>query len=230
MQVGFRFLSAAALALAAVFLADAAIHTLRVPDRHEAQLIAVSFGASVVGVATLVGLPTTFAGRFMCLDTPPDLPTARARIWLAVLLDGCGLLSFVVNLAVGHFSTGPGAFKVPEVVWYGVFVFSFVLLLAARAFFLAYLRSLARAVDYTASLRLPVGVLIVVVSSATVVATIVGLHLTSGITPLTVEHVGLMGVCFVATLAGLSGLYLYGRTLRELRSAVQLYDPSDLQG
>jgi hypothetical protein len=214
---GSRLVAGAVVAACAgVILAavtDARHHTFG----FELLLFAVAVLAScAVGIGTLAG----FNGRVGCLETPPELPVACVRIRLAVVLEGCGWLSGVVNLGIA-WATAVGSITVPWEVIHAVFGLFFVLFLAGRVFFFAYLRALARCVDYARSAGSPLPAIMVVVTAATMVATSVGLLLTSnGHSSLTADRMAAMGGTFLGTLAVLAGLYLYGRMLHRLRRAV----------
>lgn len=214
---GFRLVAGAVgAACAGVILAavtDARHHTFA----FELLLFAVAVLTScAVGVGTLAG----FGGRVGCLDTPPELPTACAYVRLAVVLEGCGWLSGVVNLGIA-WATAVGSITLSWEVLHAVFGLSFVLFLAGRVFFFAYLRALARCVDITPSVGSPLPAIMVVVTASTMMTTSVGLLITSnGHTSLTPERMAAMGGTLVGTLVVLSVLYLYGRMLHRLRRVV----------
>lgn len=101
------------------------------------------------GLAVL-GLVVTAIGRCFCLRTPPEMPVARGRIFLAVILDLTGLLS-TAALVISQFVTS--VFP-PMVVLIGL-GFSTVTLLAGRVMFFLFLHALSASFHptYTADVR-----------------------------------------------------------------------------
>jgi hypothetical protein len=95
-------------------------------------------------VLAVIGMVVATVGRMWCLETPAEWPIARSRIRLAVILDGCGLLSGLLNAGVAY-AARIGSITIPLEVLWSVFGFSLILLVAGRVFFHAYLRSLAKA-------------------------------------------------------------------------------------
>jgi hypothetical protein len=216
-QWGFR------LVAGAVWAAGAGVILAAVTDAgHHTYTLGLLAGGvtALAACALMLGAVIGMHGRERCLDTPRELPAARARIRLAVLLEGCGWLSGVVNLGVA-WATGVGSITLPWEVVHAVFGLSFVLFLAGRVFFFAYLRALAKSVDFTPSTGSPLLAIMVVVTASTMVATSVGLLVTSdGYGSLTPGRMAAMGGTFLGTLGLLIGVHLYGRMLRRLREAI----------
>lgn len=218
---GFRLITGAVV-VACVGVVLAAVTDARHHTYALELLLAANFalGSCAVCVGVLIG----FVGRVRCLETPPELPTARVRVRLAALLEGCGWLSGIVNAGIA-WATAIGSIRLPWEVLHAVFGFAFLLFLAGRVFFFSYLRALARSVDTPVPASSPLIAIMVVVTASTMVSTSVGLLITSnGTVALSPGRMATMGGTFLGTLAVLTGLYLYGRTLRRLREAVNRHE------
>ncbi len=128
----------------------------------------VSFGSGAGGLGSVIALALLMflisfpigtgillgaIGRVLCLRTPPELPIARARIRLAVILEGCGLLTAVVTGVVAAVANGAGPIRLAYEVLYSVLVFAVVLFAAGQAFFYAFSVALAKAVDMKPATR-----------------------------------------------------------------------------
>lgn len=213
-HIGFRILAWAVLLSALTTAVHAIVHYLD----SWFDFLAMAGGGCCVTPLSIVGTLVTFSGQLRCLDTPAELPVARSRIRLAVILEGCGLLSGVVNLGVA--AVYSGSRTVPLEVLWASFVFSLVLLVAGRVFFLAYLLAVARAAGQYVTFRPPIAVVMVIVSFAAVVAVVVNIKL-----PADIQARGLivMGGCFVGVTVTLTGLYVYDHLLRRVREAVERF-------
>jgi hypothetical protein len=178
-------------------------------------------GGCCATVLAVIGIVVATIGRMWCLETPAEWPIARSRIRLAVILDVCGLLSGLVNVGVAYAANTGSITMPPEVLW-SVFGFSLILLVAGRVFFVAYVRSLARALGKSTKTRLSIGAVVVIVLPAFAVPLTVSLYLiVDPHTPLTGEGIlAVMGLFVVAAVV-LTGLYAYGSLLRRVREAVR---------
>lgn len=180
-------------------------------------------GLCALGVAFLLGM----VGRERCLDTPSELPVARVRVRLAVALEGCGWVSGVVNSGVTAVDL-LGLASVPHELLYAVFGFALLLFLAGRAFFLAYLGSLARSFGVPLLSPLPTGTLMILVTSSAIVGTCVGILFANG-SPPTGGQLGLAAVCFAVVLGVLCAMDNYGRLLRRVREATTQFNTRPME-
>jgi hypothetical protein len=177
---------------------------------------------SLIGIACLapVGFVIAFVGRCFCLASPPELPPARARVGLAVLLEACGWLSAVVNVAVGTAI----AFRVVPLPMIAVAVtggVSLLLLAAGRVQFLRYTRSLADQVAPTLT-RPSARSLALFVTTVACVALGFGFYQLANHSP-PASSLGYAlsgGFIVTAVVTGIAHLFVYGRLLRRLRQAV----------
>lgn len=220
---GFRLIACGVVA-SAVFVVLTSILWLSHRDVERWDLFFLVLGSScILACSSAVGILVGFIGRTSCLDTPSELPVARARIRLAVILEGCGLLSSAVNGGV-VWANNTSNITLPVEVLYSVFWFAFALFVAGRAFFYAFTVALAKAVDMKPAPRPSVSVLMMVVTGATIVATAVGLQLTGGSRPLTHTEIPTTAATFVAALGTFGALYAIGRWHHRLREAVTQYN------
>jgi hypothetical protein len=179
---------------------------------------------AVIPIPIGTGLLVGSIGRVLCLCTPPELPVARARIRLAVLLEGCGLLTAVVNGGVIAATIAVNVNHIPYEVRYAVLLFAGVLFAAGRAFFYPYSLALAKAVDMKPATRPSVAALIVIVTGSTVFATAFSQAQTRGRLPSMLTEMLTAGGAFVGMLCVFGTLYVYGRWLRRLREAVKQFN------
>lgn len=168
----------------------------------------------------VIGILVGSIGRVLCLRTPPELPIARARIRLAVLLEGCGLMTAAVNGGVIAATILANSNNIPYEVRYAVLWFAVVLFVAGRAFFYAFSVALAKAVDMKLVHRSSVAALVVIVTGSMV--SFAGLLLLGGTRTLT-EVLTAWGA-FVVALCVFGILYVYGRHLGRLRAEVKQFN------
>lgn len=223
---GFRLIAATTLAVAAllvVFFSFDCSQGWKPSYLYAALLFLLLLG---IPTPTIIGTLILFTGRLLCLRTPPELPTARTRIRFAVILEGCGLMTFLLNWVVAQ-AYGPAAGRaqvLPNEVMYGVYLFAFALLAAGKAFFYAYSVALAKAVDMQVSHRPSVAVVTLIVCGSGVFATLFSLVNTQGKTLSTLTEVLTAGLAFGVAICVFGTLYLYGRHLRRLREAVKRFN------
>jgi len=173
---------------------------------------------------TLVGGIVGSLGRVRCLDTPPAFPTARGRIRLAVILEGCGLLSGVVNLGVG-WAVATWKITLPVEVWCVVFLFAFVLFVAGRIFFYAFTVALAKGVGMKPTTLLSAVAVMMIIMGSTVTASAVGLQVIAhNRTEPIFQGVPIAGMAFVVALVTFGTLHAIGRWFRRLREAVTQFN------
>lgn len=174
--------------------------------------------------ATVVGGVVGFLGRAHCLATPPEFPVARARIRLAVLLEGCGLLIGVVNLGVGWAVT-TWRVPLPVEVWCSVFPLALTLFVAGRVFFYAFTVALAKAVDMKPAAQPSVAPVMAIIMGSMVMASAVGLQVIAwSQTEPTLHAILIAGGTFLAAVGVFGTLYAIGRWYRRLREAVTQFN------
>jgi len=147
----------------------------------------------ISALAAVIGMIVGFVGRCRCLATPPEFATARTRIRLAVLLEGCGWLSGVANLAVAV-ANSLLVLRLPGDVLKTTTALSFLLLVAGRMMFLWYARSLADATGNNSLARLAARSLVLFIAVA--VSVVIG-----GVPIFTVSAINSPGASTAMTFA-----------------------------
>lgn len=226
---GFRLIAGAVILAAAIFV----VHVLFdfswgwTPSYLYVGMVMILL--AVIPIPIVIGILLGVIGRLFCLRTPPELPVARARIRLAVLLEGCGLLTAVVTGVVAAVANGAGPIRLAYEVLYAVLVFAVGLFAAGRAFFYTYSVAVAKAVDMKLVHRPSVAALVVIVTGSTVFAAAYSLAGTRGRFPSTLTEMLTAAGAMVLALCVSGTLYLYGRHLRPLRVAVKQFNaqPAD---
>jgi uncharacterized membrane protein len=101
-------------------------------EGNDARVIVLTlFFAALASIA--IGRIFCTVGRYLCLRTPVDAPAARATIRLTVILETCGLLTWLSAFAIVF-----TPFASPEVVISG-YGFALLCNIAGRVFFFRYL-------------------------------------------------------------------------------------------
>jgi hypothetical protein len=218
---GFRLIAGAVISLAVVFAITGLLEPFKPGICFYCCLLMVVF---VIPIPIAIGILVGVIGRPFCLRTPPELPIARARIRLSVLLEGSGLMMAVVNVAIAYIVAYCTNALSKTVVLQAVFAFAILLLIAGRIFFLAYTVALAKAVDMELTLFPSVTACLVIVSCSTIFATADWLSSTRGSPPFTLDQVLWAGGVGGAVLCVFGILYVYGRYLRRLREAVKQFN------
>lgn len=220
---GVRLIAGAVVTAAAVYAMSVLLTT--VGWLHSGFVLAAFIILSVLTpVPIVIGILVGVIGRPFCLRTPPELPIARARIRLSVLLEACGLTTALMFIPFAFmFRWATGVFP-DEVVAYPVFAFSFVLFIAGRALFLTYTTAVAKAVGMQFSHRPSVTMVLVIVAGSTLYAVACVLTGNYGTNPITYSDLVPAGIVFVVALCVFGTLYLYGRHLRRLREAVKQFN------
>lgn len=178
-----------------------------------------------IAIGILVGV----IARVLCLRTPPELPIARARIRLAVMLEACGLMTAVLNIPFAFMLRwATGGF--PDLVMGAVFACSIVLFIAGRVFFLTYTTALAKTVGMQFSRRPSVTMVLVIVAGSTLFAAACGLWGNYGREPNTLFRMLGAGVAFMVAVCVFGTLSVYGRHLRRLRAAVKQFKTRPAEG
>jgi len=181
--------------------------------------------ATIAALVAVAGLIIGFVGRCRCLATPPEFATARTRIRLAVILEGCGWLSGVANLAVAV-ANSLLVLRLPGDVLKTTTALSFLLLVAGRMMFLWYTRSLADAAGNNSlaclaarSLVLFIAVAVSVVIGGVPIFTVSAISSPGTSTAMTFAVGFGAGLWFAACGVGVYGLIVYARLLRQLPDA-----------
>jgi hypothetical protein len=133
------------LALVAAFVAAVALLISELP--HVPRLVALGT-ALVLGAG---GLVVGFVGRCRSLAVPDDWHSARTRLRLAVLFEGCSLLSVIANfgVGVGVAVTAPRWMSIPA----AAMGLSILLFLLGRVMFLRFARALSEGLGDAALAR-----------------------------------------------------------------------------
>jgi len=230
-HLGFRLIAAAVILTAVIFVVHVLFDFSWAWTPSYLYLGMVMILLALIPIPIVIGILVGVIGRLFCLRTPPELPTARARIRLAVLLEGCGLLTALVNAVVvwaiwtinGYPGAG-GPSTVPDEVVFGVYLFAVVQFAAGQAFFYAFSVALAKAVGMKLVHRPSVAALVVIVTGSTVFAAAYSLAGTRGRFPSTLTEMLTAVGANVLALCVFGTLYVYGRHLRPLRAAIKEYN------
>ncbi len=220
---GFRLIAGAVVTAAALYAMSVLLACI---DEKNSNIVFIA--AMILPILTpvpiVIGILVGVIGRPFCLRTPPELPIARARIRLAVLLEACGLTTAVMFIPFAFMLRWATGVFPNEVVAYPVFAFSFVLFIAGRVFFLTYTTALANAVGMQFFHRPSVTMVLVIVAGSTLFAVACVLTGNYGRNPITYSHLLPAGIVFVLALCVFGTLNLYGRHLRRLREAVKRFN------
>jgi hypothetical protein len=179
---------------------------------------------ALLGLGSLAGWIGGFVGRCRCLATPEEWPVARTRIRLAVLLEACGWLSGLANVAVA-FLIGFGVLPLP-VITVGVTVGLSVLMLAfGRVMFLRFARAVADRIDdeplaREAARSLVLFVTVVACWAGGFALLLASSTLAGSTSVATVSVATGFGLWIAAGGVGLAGLFVYDQLLGRLRTAV----------
>lgn len=221
---GVRLITGTFLASAAILVVFVLFDFSRGWTRDYFYIAMLGILIALIPTGIAVGVLVGFIGRPFCLRTPPELPIARARIRLAVLLEACGLTTAVMFIPFAFMLRWATGVFPNEVVAYPVFAFSFVLFIAGRVFFLTYTTALAEAVGMQVSHRPSVAMVTLIICGSAVIATLCSLGITGGKSLSTLTEVLPVGIVFVVALCVFGTLYQYGRHLRRLREAVKRFN------
>lgn len=104
---------------------------IRTEGNDAGVIVLTLFFAALASIA--IGRILCTVGRYLCLRTPLDAPAARATIRLTVILETCGLLTWLSAFAIVF-----TPFASPEVVISG-YGFALLCNIAGRVFFFRYL-------------------------------------------------------------------------------------------
>jgi hypothetical protein len=229
-RVGFRVVTACVLFAPAAYLIGFVTHSA-VDWLTQPLVILLTEGALVLsGCAAVVGLLVGVVGRCCCLAAPPEFPTARGRIRLAVLLEVCGWLSGLTNAGVWA-ATAMLWIVVPDAVLLAAGGLSLPLLVAGWGTFLKYLESVGELVgDRPLARRADLTLLLFV---SVLFASVFGAFLIVCPTaPASYDFFLTTGGSLLLSAGGvgLFGLGVYGGLLRGLYQAVRRFADQHPEG